>query len=148
MSGKIAIAEPSAIAIGWSFQTQIDERRILTAQTHVPADADPEQISRALDKIADQLDRMEARYRARQLERQLVQEKRLREEATKAIDRVEKKAQEQYAANPRRAPMKLSQTEESAKQNLESTISRHDLIIGDVERDLSDCRRMLNGAGA
>lgn len=145
---RTVVADTAAVALGFSFQVQFEDRRIMTAQTHVPQDADPAQINAVLDKLADAVDRIEARYRERQLARQLVQETRLRREAAEQADRIEQKAKDGYADNPRRGPYKMSQTEQAAKDNLEKTMARHDLIIGDVQEELAECRGKLNGAGA
>jgi len=147
MSGRTVNAEPSAIAIGWSFQAQLDERRILTAQTHVPVDASVEQINATLDKIAYCLDRMQARYRLPLLEKEIKRGSLIRDEAVRQAARVDEQAKARWDPN-RRTPFKLSQTEESEKRNFQSTVDRHNMELNDLEKESGECRAMLNGAGA
>jgi IMP cyclohydrolase len=149
MSGKTVTAEPSAIAIGWSMQCQIDDRRVLTAQTHVPADSDAHAIRDALTKVFDAMDFVQARYRLPILEKEIASETHFRDEALKQADLIEKRGREQHAVSGRKAEYRLSAQDQAQKNNFETTVKRHEMILADKAEEAATIRKMLNGsAGA
>lgn len=143
-----AKVEPSAIALGWSFQAQIDRDHILTAQTHVPLDASPTQINAALDKMADAMDRIKARYRKIELEQVIAGRQTMLESAKKDMDILDDKMREDHARSGRRGEFQLTSKQQADRNNFKSTIDRMQMEMTDAQAELEACRRMLNGSGA
>jgi len=147
MSGRTVVAESSAIAIGFSFQAQLDNTHILTAQTHVPADATTGEINERLDRIAEALDRIQVRYELKETERQLKIKQRTQALAKEARFRAEQLIQDRSANSDRRGPHRPSAQEQAEKTNFETTYARVESeIASDLER-IAEYRKTLNGAG-
>lgn len=59
--------EPGEPAIGFSFDCKINDRRAVVIQTYLPIDSTPEQINAIFTKCTDAADRLEVKYRLKDL---------------------------------------------------------------------------------
>lgn len=148
MAGTTVTAEPSAVALGISFQLQM-ENRILAMQSHLPVDADAATINAFLDKITKAADRIEAVYAINNLRKQVDMEKKAREMtiAQKAkLDARHNNNLQIASTNGRRQPLKLSAQEEAAKNTLETNLAAHGARLEAWEQQIAELQDRINGA--
>ena len=131
MSDEFDVENVPAIAI--SFDTTIDQGRIIRFQTGVAQDAPASAISALIDKLVSVADRQEARYKLQALQTQIEQEEKLYVERQEDLVRIDAEAKAQYEAGGRRAgwsPDKLPPARLQERSNADTFVKRlRDAII-------------------
>jgi len=114
--------DDTAPALGFSIVATLNNKRQITVQSFVPLDTSKEEIAKTLDKILDQLDRQDTRYRLHDLKILLERdEKSLAQHISQAAD-LQNAYVAEHAASGRRGEYEPKGTQKTNIENVRKTI--------------------------
>lgn len=120
---KLHTTEPvyhaNDIALGVTYQIAVGEKRSIAIQTHVTRDCEPTELDALLDKVVKATDRIEAKYRLKELRVLKAQHTKQFAATLEDYSVTQKRWENAWQASGRRGPFKPDGTQEStAKQSL------------------------------
>lgn len=134
---------PAAPALGFSVNAKLNNKRDITVQSFVPLDADPAAIAKILDKVLDQLDRQDTRYRLKDLHTLLENdENTLANHVTQVAD-LQNAYVNEHAASGRRGEFALKGQQKTNVENLQKTITGLRDRIGKIKAEIVEGTKMV-----
>ncbi len=137
-----------APAIGFSVNYQIDERRGIVAQTHVPQDAEPKAINSVLDRIFDAVERRATIIKLADWRLKLADDEKRLGRLEEDYRRIGETHASAWAASGKKGAFKLDQRQEGEKRNAESTIDRYKQEIELDKQRIEECEAKLKSDDA
>lgn len=116
-------------AIGFSFAVQLDDKKGITAQTHVDQEWGVEAINEVLDKIATVIERQAAKANLAEWKRKLASDEKRLKSLIEDLARLDEQHKAAWEGSGKRGPFKLSTKEEADRRNAESTRDRYAMEI-------------------
>jgi hypothetical protein len=140
MKDKVLPGEP---AIGFSLDCKINDRRAVVMQAYLPVEASPQEISGLLDKMTGAADRMEVRYRLKDMH--LILEKHLEELPLrdKALADFEDKEVTTYKASNRRSDFEWKGQSKTNRDNLIQSVAMTRVAIDRTRKAIAEAEAEL-----
>lgn len=130
-------------AIGFSINYQIDERRGIVAQTHVPQAASPAEMDDVLDRIFTSIDRRVTVFKLEDWQRKLANDQKQLARLMEDFIRIGETHQAAWAASGKKGAFRLDTKQEADKRNAESTIERYRQEIELDLQGIAECEAKL-----
>jgi len=134
------------IALGITCQLTIGDRRSIVVQTHTKQSAEPAELNALLDKVWLALDRVNARYRLKELQ---LNKKLQQNQMGMILDNNSQtrakwaKDWEASGARGRRGPFALSATQHNTHQQQLAQIERHKSEITALDTEIRDTEQLI-----
>jgi hypothetical protein len=140
-----AVYHGDEIALGITCQLQIGERRSIVIQTHTVQSVEPKELNALFDKIWTAADRINARYRLKEL---LLNKKMQQDQMAMIMDnnaQTRAKWEKEWgdANRGRRGPFSLNAQQHNLHQQQQTQIERHKNEIAALETEIKDTERLI-----
>ena len=129
----------TAPALGISLNAQLDARRQLVLQTHVPAEYSEEQITKLVSTYNRVIDKQVAYYQVEELENNLERDKQILYSINRNLEDVEAMYAKRYESGNKRGN-KLSENEEKQRKQAIDNVKRQTEIVALSERRLKEAK--------
>lgn len=134
-------------AIGFSINYQIDDRRGIVAQTHVPQDASSATMDEVLDRIFTSIDRRVTMFKLEDWHRKLANDQKQLKRLEEDYARIGEVHLAAWEASGKRGAFKLDTKQEQDKRNAESTLERYRQEIEINLQGIAECEAKLKRDG-
>lgn len=143
-----ALFSGDEIALGVTCQLQIGDRRSIVVQTHTTQNAEPAELNALFDKIWTALDRVNARYRLKelQLNKKMQQDQMgtVLENNTQTRARMERQWEEESKGGARRrGPFQMNAAQHNVHQQQLAMIERHKAEINALDTEIRETERII-----
>lgn len=134
-------------AIGFSINYQIDERRGIVAQTHVPQDASSTAMDEVLDRVFASIDRRVTIFKLEDWRRKLASDQKQLKRLEEDYVRIGEAHLAAWEASGKKGAFRLDTKGEADKRNAESTIERYRQEIELDQQGIAECEAKLKRDG-
>lgn len=139
MKGEAApTVTEQAPALGISISVNLSQHHAITLQSHVANDEDPTWL---VDKMTRQADRLIARYRIRDLKKNIEMNRNQVKNLVTDLARIDAIHKTQFDQSGRRGEYKLNSKQEAERNNALVTREKFEKLIADLEKELAEVEK-------
>ena len=141
-------AAAAAAAIGLSYNVQIDDKRALVFQTHVPQSVKLGALHLIVDMLAHVGDRQAAIAKRQELVIALDVHVTSLARFQETLEKLDANHAVSWATSDRKGSPKLTASEKQNRDNVEVSIARFREEIGKIKKQIADCDAKINMGAA
>lgn len=138
------VAPEPAVALGISYNVQIDAKRSLVFQTHVPQGIAVRNLHHLTDALASIGDRQIAKQDMIELQKQLDQHETALARFIKDLATVDEKTKQDWDLSQRKGEIKLSSSDAATRNTLLTSQARYREEIVKIKAEMAACVAKIN----
>ena len=137
--------KPEAPALGFSIQAEINKKRTVVVQSHLPATATGDEIFEMWDKCCRQLDRLDTRYRLHDLKVVLeVDEKEFADKGA-AVGKLATAYENEWTSGNRKGPFKPTMQQQANLDNQHNFLVELKKRIERTKKEIAEAEAIVKG---